>query len=808
MNRNGGIPWVRILGLVLVLGGPATVQGAASDDLLPFLRRYCFECHDGDSKKGGLDLSALPSGQDDVAAHEKWVRVHDRVVAHEMPPAKSESPAAAESEAFVARLVQELRLQHRIRKGTVLRRLNRREYQNTVNDLLGTGVDLMAYLPEDGRAHGFDTIGEALNLSSTQLQRYMEAAEFALNAAWQEVARPETRKQSYSLDAGRVPTAVGKYWLKRADGAIVVFTSDRFPATYLPEFKAVGSGSYRVRIRGYGYQTKGPVTFSVITGSLERGAEQTVRGFYELPSETPGTVEVELGLLDGDALKVLPHGLKGVDGHSPTKDGPDKYPGEGLAVLDVEIEGPLLREWPTRGRRLLLGDATVHEVPPKAPWMKARRDYRPVYAAQVANPAVAAREGLRRFLPRAFRRPIRDGEIEPYAALVDGELAAGGNFLDAMRAAAVAVLCSPDFLFLKEPEGRLDDYALASRLAYFLTRSGPDTELLAVARQGELTQAEVLRAQTERLLGGPGLERFVTDFTDSWLNLRDIEFTTPDKLLYPEFDELLLHSMLGETRAFVRELFVGNLGVSNLIRSDFAMLNSRLARHYGIAGVDGLAVRKVLLPPNSRRGGVMTHASVAKVTANGTSTSPVTRGVWVMERILGITPPPPPPGVPAVEPDTRGARTVREILAKHRSVESCNGCHRVIDPPGFALESYDVIGGWRDHFRVMLQGPPRRARPTGPVVRYQSGPPVDAAGQLPDGRAFRDFTEFQTLLLAQEDAVARCVAVKLLTFGTGRVLGFSDRPEIDRIVAESKTAKHAMRDLLHRVVQSDVFRSK
>ena len=388
--------------------------------------------------------------------------------------------------------------------------------------------------------------------------------------------------------------------------------------------------------------------------------------------------------------------------------------------------------------------------------------------------------------------------------LFDAEFAEGQDFLVAMRTAAMAVLCSPEFLFFKETAGKLNDLQLASRLSFFLTRSTPDAELL----EAKLTQPEVLRVQTERLLKAATLERLVADFTDGWLNLREIEFTTPDKQLYPEYDELLLDSMLRETRAFITELIQNNLGVADIVRSDFAMLNSRLAQHYGIPGVSGLNLQKIKLLPDSHRGGVLTQASVLKVSANGTNTSPVVRGVFVMDRILGIEPPPPPPGIPGVEPDIRGATTLRELLDKHRDSETCNACHRVIDPPGFALESYDVIGGWRERFRSIDQGEQVKLTVHGRKVRYRLGPPVDAAGELNTGAKFTDMSGFQELLLAGQDRVARCMIEKLLTFATGRAPGFSDRSAIERLVAQSKTKGHGMRDLIHAVVQSEIFRSK
>ena len=767
------------------------------------------DCHDADTKKGGLDLSSLSTDGTDAAAHKKWVRVYDRVVSGEMPPAKKPQPAANELKTFVATLGSDLTAKHAAQKGTVLRRLNRREYQNTINDLLGVNVDVMALLPEDGRAHGFDNIGEALSISGMQVQRYMEAAEFALNAALNYESQPEKTIEHASFASDRNQNNIGKQWLQRDDGAIVVFNDGGFPSTVIPNLRAKAAGTYKLNITGYGYQTQEPVVFALISGSFDfRSADEIIHSFHELPANKPGTIEVTLHLKKGDGLKLSPQGLSGPDGHSPIKDGPDKYPGEGFALKEVTLEGPLIEQWPPRGKTLLIGDAALHEVAPEKPYLKGKRGYVPTFAAESSDPKGDARKHLPAFVTLAFRRPVSDAEVAPYLALFDAEFAVSNDYLGAMRTAAIGALCAPEFLYLKEPAGALDDFALASRLSYFLTRTAPDAELLKLASAKQLKQPNVLRAQTERLLKGDGLDRFVADFTDGWLNLRDIEFTTPDKLLYPEFDRVLLDSMLRETRSFVRELITANLSARNLIQSDFAMLNARLAQHYGIPGVNGLAMQKTALPADSKRGGILTQASVLKVSANGTNTSPVIRGVWVMDRLLGMEPPPPPPGVPGVEPDIRGAKTMREILEKHRSMESCNGCHRIIDPPGFALENYDVIGGWRDRFRSMGDGERVKAKVEGRNVRYKLGPPVDAAGALVTGQTFQNFSDFQQLRLASEDRVALCVTEKLLTFATGRELGFSDRVEITRIVSDSKARQHTMRDLIHAVVQSEIFRSK
>lgn len=788
----------------------ALASQAAIPAIGPFLDQNCMDCHDAEMKKGGLDLAALSTDGADAASLKKWVRVFDRVAAGEMPPPKKKQPSQDAVQDFMAALGGDLVVKSNAQKGTVLRRLNRREYQNTLNELLGVQVNVIDSLPEDGRAHGFDNISEALSISGIQMQRYMEAAELALNSALNQETKPERELQRASLDSERNrKDTIGKQWLRRDDGAIVVFNNGVFPSTVIPNLRTKHSGTYKLRVTGYGYQIKEPVVFALITGSFNfRNADNVTHSFHELPVGQSSTVEITLHLDANKGIWISPQGLNGPDGHSPIKDGPAKYPGEGMAFQEITLEGPFINAWPPRGQKLLLGDAKLrqlpHGLPPSQAWRAKNPDFKHKYTADSTDPAGDARKLLPGFITAAFRRSAMAADVEPYVKLFDAEFAESQDFLAAMRTAAIAVLCSPEFLFLKEPVGRLNDLQLASRLGYFLTRSAPDAGLLTA----KLTQPGVLRAQTERLLQAATLERFVIDFTDGWLNLREIDFTTPDKQLYPEYDELLLDSMLRETRSFVTELIQNNLGVANIVQSDFAMLNSRLAQHYGIPGVSGLAMQKVKLPPDSHRGGVLTQASVLKVSANGTNTSPVVRGVFVMDRILGIEPPPPPPGVPGVEPDIRGATTLRELLDKHRNMESCNGCHRAIDPPGFALESYDVIGGWRERFRSIDQGEQVKLTVQGRKVRYRLGPPVDAAGELSSGAKFANLSELKTLLLAGQDRVARCMIEKLLIFATGRAMGFSDRGELDKIVAQSKAKNHAMRDLIHAVVQSEIFRSK
>ena len=783
----------------------ASLASALPPAIQPFLDQHCIDCHDSDVKKGGLDLSTLTTTPSTPATLKKWVRIFDRVATHEMPPPKKTQPSPSELQAFAAALSTDLTTQYNAQKGTVLRRLNRSEYQNTINDLLGINVNLIDSLPEDGRAQGFDNIGSALSISGIQMLRYMETAELALNAALSSDQRPVLNTQRATLESERNQEAIGKHWLKQSDGAIVVFNDGGFPSTVIPNLRAPSTGTYKLRITGYGYQIAEPVTFAIITGSFNfRNTDNITHSFHQLPIGKPGTVEVTLHLNQGNGIWISPQGLNGPDGHSPIKDGPSRYPGEGMAIQKVTLEGPIITTWPPQGQTLLLGNAKLREIQPAKPSDRRRASFKPTFTADSPNPASDSQTQLATFITAAIRRPATPADIAPYQKLFNTEFASSRDFLVAMRSAAIAVLCSSEFLFLQEPAGPLNNLQLASRLSYFLTRSAPDAELL----KARLTQPDILRSQTERLLQSPTLSRFITDFTDGWLNLREIDFTTPDKQLYPEYDALLLDSMLRETRAFITELITQNLSTSNLILSDFAMLNARLAQHYNIPGVTGLNIQKVTLPPNSKRGGILTHASILKVSANGTNTSPVVRGIFVLDRLLGTEPPPPPPGIPGVEPDIRGASTLRELLDKHRNSETCNSCHRIIDPPGFALENYDVIGGWRDRFRSIGEGEQVKLTVQGRKVRYRLGPPVDSTGELPSGATFNNLADLQKILLADQDRIARCVTEKLLAFATGREMTFADRPEIERLVAESKTRQHSLRDLIHAIIQSSIFKTK
>jgi hypothetical protein len=489
-----------------------------------------------------------------------------------------------------------------------------------------------------------------------------------------------------------------------------------------------------------------------------------------------------------DGLPAKPPDITNVGAHN--------YTGPGLVVQWIDIDGPLGDSWPPERHHKLFGDLPPVPV--------AGRPNRSEVASQ--QPLVDAQRILRDFTRRAFRRAVTDEDIKPFLARVQIQLEKNDSFEQAMRVGLQAVLVSQPFLFLQEKPGKLDDFALAARLSYFVWSSTPDEKLLALAEQGKLNNPDVLREEVERMLQDPRAAAFTENFAGQWLGLRGIDATMPDSMLYPEFDDLLKVSMVKETLLFFDEVLKNDLSLTNFIDSDFAILNSRLARHYGIPGVEGLEFRKVSLPPESHRGGVLTMASVLKVTANGTTTSPILRGAWVLDRILGTPPPKPTVDVEAVEPDIRGATTIRDQLAKHRQSAECASCHVKIDPPGFALESFDVIGGWRDHYRSIGAGEPVIV--DGRKKRYLNGPKVDAADVLPDGRRFKDIDEFKQLLLSDKDQLARALTEKLLTYATGAAPTTGDRAVIEAIVRNIAEKHYGFRSLVHEIVQSQVFQSK
>lgn len=787
-----------------------------------FLDDHCVDCHDAEAKKGGLDLTSLAWDLEKPESFEKWVKVFDLVSKGEMPPKKKARPEAKTQQTFLTNIGAGLRSFDARRQAatgrTVLRRLNRIEYERTVQDLLGIATPLARMLPEETPSHGFDTVAEGLRLSQLQIEKYLEAADAALDAAIVLKPAPERTTKRYffkdergvrdNLDRPDGSERKGmknkhRHLLRELPEAIVFF-NEGYPAAAVQQFSAKVAGTYRIRISGYGYQNNGqPVPMRVYTDNYR---EKQMLGWFEMPADVPRVVELTATIPERVHLRLEPSDT-GVDEKNKNVYNTPiaEFTGSGLALQWVEIEGPLIDAWPPASVKKLFGDTPLTDVPKP----KNNKEQKIAYEFKLDDPKPHAKAAIEQFATRAFRRPLEPGETDRYVKLVTDEFDAGRPFIDAMRVGFRAVLTAPQFLLFEERPGKLDDYALASRLSYFLWSTMPDDELLALAAQKKLTDPKVLRAQVARMMKDARFNAFVQNFTGQWLDLRNIDATSPDKRLYPEFDERLRVSMVQETEAFFAELVRENLSTRNLVHSDFAMLNSRLAAHYSIDGVEGETLRKVSLPPESPRGGVLTQASVLKVTANGTTTSPVLRGVWVMKKLLGEPPAPPPPGTGTIEPDTRGATTVREQLAKHRNVESCAGCHSKIDPPGFAMECFDVIGGYRELYRTQEKGKTVAVTNTRSKAKWvKVGPNVDASGELPDGRTFTGIQDFKKLLLDQSDQVLTTLAQNLVTYSTGASIGFADRSAVAVIVGKTKQQGGGVQTLIQEVVASPIFQTK
>lgn len=869
-----------------------------------FIEKHCMECHDADSKKGGLDLTALKSDLLNADAFARWVRVHDRVRDGEMPPKSKLSPR--EREELLRPLGDALNvaeLQRREGRGrAVLRRLNKTEYENTLRDLLGVpALEVRDLLPEDGRLGGYNKSGQALEFSTVQIRKYLDAAAKALPLAITPYPEPDVVQKfraypgddggimdgiingcgvclkNYKFDADLFPLTVpsgnvpggsgyGYYDQLKREGKIPYRGSVGFMRNgddYKPDFAMLAPavpGYYRVRTSLWSFHwDKGevkPTTPHIGRFFVETKYSKTKNDavmYFNAPSLTPTESEDVIWLNPGETLLFQPatvlHDWQGIPYGKLAG-----YTGDGIAVDWVELEGPLPDGWPADGYRRLFGELPLAKFGPSKggarplrrpmgqwrggpqPFTAPRENY--VWTPQSVDPAADAKERLEAFLPLAFRRPVDGDEVQAYLGIALERLDNQATFEEALLEAYNAALCSSDFLYLNEPAGPLDDFALATRLSYFVWNSMPDEELFRLAGEKKLRDSKVLREQTQRMLNDPKGERFIADFTDQWLDLRLIDENSPHPKLYPEYSPLLRDAMVGEARAFFRELLRADLPTANIVNSDFAMLNQPLAEFY--AGLDlenftipqenprpkqprdqlprpvttaepviGWEFRKVPLPADSQRGGFLTQAGILKVTANGTTTSPVRRGAWVQRKIIGKPPEPPPPNVPAVEPDTRGAATIRDLLDKHRNDAACAACHRSIDPPGFALENYDPIGGFRPRYRSLGEGD-RITRPPVLVGRseFLLGLPVDASSELKDGRSFSDIREFKQLLLADERQIARNFVEQLIVYATGTPVGFADREKVDRILADTTDSQHGVRSLVHAVVQSELFRSR
>ncbi len=791
------------------------VTGQASADsfeaeVKPLLEASCLQCH-GEGTATPLNIQELSYDLGDAEVYLTWQHIYNRLERGQMPPMAVSDTVKSLIENALAALKPALvdaNIAARGGQRTALRRLTQLEYANTLQDLLHIDVEaataLTVELPAEADTGGFDTVANKQDISALHVRGYLRAADSALDAAIQLGPRPESQRfeidyaKSQYLTYASTAKVFGLGVTKMLDDAAVTFFD--VVSTYAIHSNAEGynvpvPGRYRITVEAYPYQADSPVILTLYSG-VKQGivaSFDNLIGSFDLVEPEGRVVEVTTYLTPGMLVAPSLADADGRGGFAADYYPPEKtvrdHGGEGIAIKSMVIEGPLHDVWPPASTRELLTGI----------------DFDQSGQIELSKPAIDhINEIVETFAQRAFRRPLAEGEAKLYADMAIPLLEDGRPFLEALRVPLRTVLNAPSFLYQDGPSGALDDYRLASRLSYFLWRSTPDDALLAVAEAGRLSEPAELARQVERMLDDPKSKRFVKDFVGQAYRLYEINSTSPDTGLYPEYDDLLGQAMQLETELFYEELIRENLSVANLVAADFTFLNRRLAEHYKVPGVEGQQMRKVMLPEGSVRGGLLSQGSIHKITSNGTSTSPIPRGNFVLANLLGRPSPPPPPNVGGVEPDTRGTTTIRDQLEAHRDSPICAGCHRTIDPPGFALESFDPIGGFRSQYRFV--GTFSETMQTAP---YELGLPVDASGITTDGASFGGFADYQQVLLDNEmDAISYNLASQLITFSTGASIEFSDRDAVDEILSSTKDQNYPLRTMIHEVVASDLFRER
>ena len=808
MNRSA---FVRLLFVCSV--SQLLVVPTFANDLDTLIQSSCIDCHDSNTE-ARLDFTKLDRDFEDANTFRAWVKIVDRIRKGEMPPASEPRPDAQTQTAaltFLKKKLFEVNRRQQQEHGRVpSRRLSRLEYEHTLHDLLGIGGDIARYLPPANKSGAFDVVAAKQDMSSVHVKGFLKAADVALDEAIQLGVKPKLVRE---LDY--VNSRFMQMWFERsvrrgggtvfrAVDDLIMFRGQNYNLRSDHNgLRIPVAGRYRITVTGSAYQPRSSVTMSLRRQNDVQGDSELFAAWdVDEKLRTVSTIKYlrpdDYFYVSTDELEPAPDG-KVIYNSQPASE----FKGEGVRVRKVLVEGPLESTWPPQRTRALF---------PGVKW-------EPVANGRYYKPGTTTphyehiRDAVAALAPRAFRRPVTDKEIEDLTNLAVPSLNARRGFLASARVPLRAILISPETLFLtnetRPRESTLTDNALASRLSYFLWRSPPDEELLQLASDRILSDTKTLDAQVSHMLSDERSDRFINEFLDQWLDLELVDATTPDKYLYPEYDDVLRRAMLAETRLLFRHLIDEDLSIANLIESDFTFLNRKLAEHYGIEGVDGEKMRKVTLDEDSIRGGILAHASIAKVTANGTVTTPVKRGSFVLTNLLGLPPNPPPPGAGSIEPDTRGATTIRETLAKHQTVEACAVCHRRIDPPGFALECFDPVGTFRTRYRIS-KGVKRTADAGLRFLHkdYDPGGRVDCSGQTEDGFTFIDIRDFKRHLMKSKEQVARNLVSLLITFATGAEIQFADRQEVEAILHRHEAANYPLRRLIHEVVSSRMFQCR
>jgi mono/diheme cytochrome c family protein len=731
--------------------------------VVPFLNKYCNNCHSADNNSGGITLDVFESAAHAKKDRKTWESVERVLLAGDMPPKKKKQPEADERKAVVTYLSGTLLKVSCVGPkdpGRVtMRRLNRAEYNNTVRDLCGvTDFQPANDFPSDDVGYGFDNIGDVLSVQPILIEKYLAAAEQILDRA---LPKPETipqSKQTYRPQNILVMPRGAKF--KENNKDVIVFSTEG--SAYLEKVNFPVDGEYAIRAKAWGSKVgKDAAKLAV------RVDGKDVKTFtVTAPEDKPEVYEIRTKVTAGEK-RLAAHFT------NPFEDAKTKAH-RNLGVLTLEVEGPL-------------GGA----MKPPPPSVKKILAARPATDG-TKDKSASAEKVLAEFARRAYRRPVKADELQRLLKLYRMAVQDGEPFEQAIKLPLKAVLVSPHFLFRVEDDPKVADqartigeYELATRLSYFLWSSMPDEELSKLADKGELRKPGVLKAQVARMLKDGKSHALTSDFAGQWLMLRSVWGVTPDTGIYPAWDDRLKAAMIRETEMYFDHVVKNDRKVTEFLDSNYTFLNDRLAKHYGIKGITGNDFRQVTLP-DGRRGGVLTHASVLTVTSNPTRTSPVKRGKWVLENLLATPPPPPPPNVPELE-KTELKGTLRQQMEQHRVNPSCASCHEKMDAIGFGLENFDGIGAWRDDEKKVK---------------------IDASGVLPGGVKFAGPAELRKILLGKADQFRRCLAEKLTTFALGRGLEYYDKCVLDDLVAKLKAGDDRFSALVLAIVESEPFQQR
>lgn len=789
----------------------------------PFLAEHCYACHNAKQQSGGLNLQLYKTAVSVIENRELWERVVRKLRTGQMPPKGMTRPEQTALEMVTGWIEQQFERADQLAKpdpGRVTaRRLNRAEYNNTVRDLLGVDIEPANDFPQDDSAHGFDNIADALSLSPTLMEKYMAAAEKISRLA---VFGPELKPLTFRIEPTRPrrmelnPVTIEQppfYTMFNYDT-----TGISHPGSYhlTHRFPATGEYAFRVRADGARPQGSEPQHLNLyLDGKIAQTFEVPYK-VTETNERLPVFMEVRLKVPAGQhqLIAAFPNLFEGlppaIEGPNPSKrpqpppPDPEKvFPPLSADATPEQIAGRKAAIERFRLRKPQFGGFAIAEFEIVGPY-----DYVKGLAPETAqklytcghingrHDAGCARRIISDLSHRAFRRPLERGEADGLVAIVTKAQQRGRSFEQALALAVQAILVSPDFLFRIEKDRNLQDstaayqisqHELASRLSYFLWSSMPDDELLRAADNGLLRKPEVLTMQVRRMLKSEKVQALVENFAGQWLEIRRLESVQPDRDRFPDFDDYLRTSMLKETELFFQNIIEEDRSILDFVTGKYSFLNERLARHYGIKGVNGAQFRKVDLS-GSGRVGILTQASVLTVSSYGNRTSPVLRGKWILENLLNAPPPPPPANVPALDESAIGTTgTLRQQMEQHRKNPVCASCHAQMDPLGFSLENYDAVGAWRT----------------------QDGKfPIDASGSLPDGRNLKGAEDLINILKTERRAFAEGLTEKLLTYALGRGIESRDRATVKKITANTAAREYRFSSLVLEIVRSLPFQMR